>query len=313
MSSAQAFYFLLHESMSHGKYSWKREYLKLSLGGKRDRLEKVVEYEDKTIYRPTGLGFGLPFGVVRSSKLEYTEALLRFRKDATARKLQLEQEREQRQLADKKMSGLRGLATPKLAPLRVATTPDLVPSAALFDDFTIVDTEYQGEFLLEVAAIRYKNWEPVGKPLVSYVCCTEWIWPKTTNLTGITQEMVRAAPEEVDVFRAFMQLAEGSLLIAHNVGADRSKLEAASKRAGEPLPNSWFCTLALARARLPKGTKCGLGELVERFGFSRRGHHQALADVQMCFQVLRHFHQEQPLLSLDPKAKAAAQSQLFAA
>jgi DNA polymerase III epsilon subunit-like protein len=309
MKSAPAFYFLLHENMTHTKYSWRREYLKLTAS----KVSRVVEYEDKTLYRPASPKLGLPWGVVPSTRAEYAAALLRFRKDAAERKLQLEQEREQRQLAEKKLNGLRGMDTLKPAPLHVATTPAPVPGAALFDDFTIVDTEYQGEFLLEVAAIRYKNWQPVGQALVSYVRCTEWIWPKTTQLTGITQEMVRNAPEEVDVLRAFMQLAEGSLLIAHNVGADRSKLEAASKRAGEPLPNSWFCTLALARARLPKGTKCGLGELVERFGFSRRGHHQALADVQMCFQVLRHFHQEQPLLSLDPKAQAAAQSTLFAA
>jgi DNA polymerase III epsilon subunit-like protein len=313
MSSAQAFYFLLHSSMSHSKYSWKREYLKLSLGGKRDRLEKVVEYEDKTIYRPTGLGFGLPFGIVRSSKLEYTQALLRFRQDATARKRQAELEREQRQLTEKKMGGLRGLGPAKPASMPVAMVADTVPAAGLFDDFTIVDTEFQGEYLLEVAAIRYKNWVEVDR-YVSFVRFTDWLFPRTTELTGITEAQVKRAPLESKVLDDFITLAQGSLLIAHNLSADRSKFEAACMRQGRAmLANKWFCTLALARARRPKGSKCGLTDLCELFKFGNQGAHRALSDVERTFKVLRHFHLEQPLLSLDPKAKAAAQSQLFAA
>lgn len=316
MSSAQAFYFLLHSSMSHSKYSWKREYLKLTLGGKRDRLESVVEYEDKTMFRPAGLGFGLPFGVQRSTKLEYTKALLRFRQDSTKRKQQAAFEREQRKLAQEKLNGIRGLASaPKTAPLLVVTTPDPEPepSTGLFDDFTIIDTEYQGDFMLELAAIRYKNWQEVDR-YQSFVRFTDWLWPKTTELTTITEQQVRRATPETAVLQRFITLAGDSLLIAHNVGADRSKLQHACMRQGrEMLPNKWFCTLQLARARSAKGAKCGLTDLCDRLKFSNQGAHRAMSDVERTFKVLRHFHLEQPLLSLDPKAKAAAQSQLFAA
>lgn len=315
MSSTPAFYFLLQESMNHSKYSWRREYLKLSLG-KRYRLEKVVEYEDKTIYRPTGLAFGLPWGCVRSTKLEYTQALLRYRKDAADRKRLAELEKLLRKEADKKLNGVRGLdrpAKPLPAPVAVAMVAEPVPAAGLFDDFTIVDTEYQDKHLLEVAAIRYKNWQPVDQ-LVSYVRFRDWVAPRTTELTGITAAMLHNAPHEKAVLQAFVKLAEGSLLIAHNIGADRSQLERARQRQGAEgeLPNRWFCTMKLARARLPKSTPCGLGELCQRFGFSRHGAHQALRDVEMCFQVLRHFQQEDPITSLDPKARQAAPT-LFAA
>ena len=306
MSSAPALYFLLHESMSHGKYSWKREYLKLSLG-KRLRLEKVVEFEDKTIYRPTGLAFGLPFGCVRSTKLEYTQALLRFRKDAATRKLQAELERQQRKEADQKLAGVRGLASsPKLTGPRTLPHADVVPGTSLFDDFTIVDTEYQGDYLLEVAAIRYKNWQEVDR-YESLVHFTEWLWPKTTELTRITAQQLAKGTPEAKVLQAFSKLAEGSLLIAHNIGADRSKFEKACMRQGlEMLPNKWFCTLALARARLPKGTKCGLTELCDRFKFGNKGAHRAMSDVERTLKVLLHFYQEDPITTLDPKARKAA-------
>jgi DNA polymerase III epsilon subunit-like protein len=317
MSSAQSFYFLLQETMNHSKYSWRREYLKLTLGGKRDKLEKVVEYEDKTIYRPTGLAFGLPFQVRRSTKLEYTQALLRYRKDAADRKRVAELEKLLRKEADKKLNGVRGMDFPTKpipAPAQVAMVANTVPAAGLFDDFVVVDTEYQGKFLLEVAAQRYTNWQPVGKPFKSYVRFTDWLWPKTTEVTGITAYDVERAPTEAKVLADFLAYVGNSLLVAHNIGADRSKFEEARlrQRYPEPLPNLWFCTLALARARLPKSTPCGLGELCQRFGFSRHGAHQALRDVEMCFQVLRHFHLEDPITSLDPKARKAAPT-LFAA
>lgn len=311
--SMQAFYFLLHSSMSHSKYSWKREYLKLTLGGKRDRLECVVEYEDNTIYRPTGLGFGLPFGIVRSTKLEYTQALLRFRQDATKRKQQAEADKEARKLADKKLVGLRGLGpAPQLPALRVTTT-EPAPTTGLFDDFTIIDTEYQHDVLLEVAAIRYKNWQPVEE-YVSFVRYMGWVSPFTTQHTNITEANVRGGTAEKTVLEELKRLAGDSLLIAHNIGADRSQLEKASARQGlATLPNKWFCTMALARAREPKGAKCGLTDLCDRYRFGNVNAHRALSDVKRTFLMLRHYHQQYPLLSLDPKAKAAAQSQLFAA
>ena len=311
MSSTQAFYFLLHSSMSHSKYSWKREYLKLTLGGKRDRLESVVEYEDKTIYRPTQLSFGLPYGCQRITKLEYTQALLRFRKDATERKRLADIEKAQRKEADKKLAGIRGLApAPKLTAVHVATTP--ASSEGLFDDFTIVDTEYQGDRLLEVAAIRYKNWVEVDR-YESFVHFTEWLWPKTTELTSITARELEKGTPEAKVLQAFSKLTEGSLLIAHNISADRSQFEKACMRQGlEMLPNKWFCTLALARARLPKGTKCGLTELCDRFKFGNKGAHRAMSDVERTLKVLLHFYQEDPITSLEPKARKAAPT-LFAA
>jgi DNA polymerase III epsilon subunit-like protein len=312
MSSTLAFYFLLHETTNSSTYSWRREYLKLSLG-KVCRLEKVVEYENKTIYRPTGLAFGLPFGVKRITKLEYTQALLRYRKDAAMRKRLDEIEKEQRKVADKKLSGIRGLAgTPQPTPLRVSTTPEVVSGSGLFDDFTIVDTEYQGDRLLEVAAIRYKNWQEVDR-YESFVLFKDWLWPKTTELTGITASHLAKGTPEGKVLQQFIKLAEGSLLIAHNIGADRSKFEAACMRQGrEMLANKWFCTLKLARARLPKDAKCGLTELCDRFKFGNKDAHRAMSDVERTYKVLRHFYQEDPITTLDPKARKAAPT-LFAA
>lgn len=189
-----------------------------------------------------------------------------------------------------------------------------MPALGLLDDFTILDLEFQPkpQALLELAAVRYKNWQPVGK-VVSFVRCREELNPHVARLTGITRADVWNAPLEIEVLRQFFKLAEGSLLVAHNITADRTQLEAARTRCGAkaPLANQWFCTLALARSRRSKGAACGLGELCLDFNINAVGAHRAMRDVEMTYQVLRHFHQQQPITeiitsSAKPKAKQAS-------
>ena len=172
--------------------------------------------------------------------------------------------------------------------------------------------------MLELAAIRYQLWLPVGQ-VQSFVRFRGPLNYHVTNLTGITATDVWNAPDEKTVLRQFKQLAGESLLVCHNLSADQRILEAARTRqgAGAPLTNSWFCTLALAKQRLP-GRKHGLGELCSDFGIATHGAHRALRDVEMCAGLLKHLHQMQPINGpLVAKAKgrkaATGTAPLFAA
>ncbi len=203
--------------------------------------------------------------------------------------------------------------TPTLSACGSAT---LAEAAALLADFTILDLEFQGADLLELAAIRYQDWQPVGQ-YASFVRFRGELGYHVMTLTGITRGDVYHAPEEKAVLQGFFKLAQGSVLVAHNIAADRTQLEAARARCGAttPLANPWLCTLALAKQRRSKGAACGLGELCLDFGINAVGAHRALRDVEMCFQVLRHFHQQEPLTELvtssAAKPKDGKQAALF--
>lgn len=203
-------------------------------------------------------------------------------------------------------------------PTLLALVAEPAPVAGLLDDFTVLDLEFQPkpQALLELAAIRYKNWQPVGK-VVSFVQCRQELNPHVAKLTGITRSDVFNAPPEKAVLQAFFKLAENSVLVCHNIGADRNQLEAARTRCGAtaPLANQWLCTLALAKTRRSKGAACGLGELCLDFGINALGAHRALRDVEMCFQVLREFHKQQPITELitsTAKPRKVGTGQLFA-
>ena len=191
-------------------------------------------------------------------------------------------------------------------------------ASELLADFTVLDLEFQPQpnALLEVAAIRYQNWQPVGK-FVSFVQCRQALNPHVARLTGIMRDDVWNAPPEKQVLQGFFQLAGSSVLVCHNITADRNQLEAARARCGAttPLPNKWLCTLALAKQRRPPKAPCGLGELCLDFGINAVGAHRALRDVEMCFEVLRRFQHQQPLTELltsSAKPKAKGTGSLFA-
>lgn len=207
----------------------------------------------------------------------------------------------------------------------LATPPALVAApvaSELLANFTVLDMEFQGTNILELAAIRYERWEAVEEyeSLVYFDGpLNSWI---TAN-TSITTARLRQAPSELTVLRAFFQMAKGSVLVAHNAAAaDKRVLKAARERHGatQELPNPWLCTMAVAKQHeraglLPKGQGCGISDLCLHFGIDQRGHHQAKRDVQMCYQVLRCLHAQQPITELitsTAKPKAMGTGQLFA-
>jgi DNA polymerase-3 subunit epsilon len=328
MSSAQAFYFLLHSSMSHSKYSWKREYFELTADG---HLSSVSEYEDKTSFTSIIPKLYLPAGVVMCTREDYRAAKLRHVQALRAALKKERAEREARKL-------LRGGKLTEQAEhealaqevLLTAAEVGLQPAAAPADvlaDYTVFDCETTGfsaekDHLLEIAATRYNNSVPVDT-MQSFVRYTGFIPPRITQLTGIDTNLVFRAPESMAVLQRFRQLAGDSLLVGHNVAFDLRFVNAARARLGayEALPNSFLCTQVVATRHYPTATSHKLGELCARFGISNAGAHRAGADVLMTAKLLQHMHTQRPITAelvnatgtSKPKAKAAANPELFAA
>lgn len=324
MSSAQAFYFLLHSSMSHSKYSWKREYFELTADG---RLSSVSEYEDKTTYLCIYPKLFLPAGVVMCTRADYRAAKLRH---VQALRLALQKERDEQQ-ARKLLRG--GKLTEQVEQqqlvqevLLTAAEVGLRPAPTPIDvlaDYTVFDCETTGfshekDHLLEIAATRYTNGVPVDS-MQSFVRYTGFIAPRITQLTGIATQHVFRAPEAMTVLQEFRRVAGDSLLVGHNVAFDLRFVNAARARLGayEALPNSFLCTQIVATQRYPAPHK--LGELCARFGISNAGAHRAMADVLMTAKLLQYMHAQRPITAElvnatgTAKKKAAANPELFAA
>jgi DNA polymerase-3 subunit epsilon len=100
--------------------------------------------------------------------------------------------------------------------------------------------------------------------------------------TGITNEMVAAAPPSEEVMEQFAQFIEGHPLVAHNASFDRSFLDAELGFIGRSRNSSMACSMLAARRIFPNAPNHRLGTLVRYCGIYTDGtFHRALADAEM--------------------------------
>lgn len=176
------------------------------------------------------------------------------------------------------------------------TSSSAAPFADLLDrpvrelEFLAVDTETNGRAgdaceLTEVGAVLvgggelHDRWETlcaVRAPLTRGV----------QRLTGITQDMVDAAPPAETTLPELAVLLEGRVLVAHSAAFDRRVLAQAFGRAGLPwLDPPALCTVALARRLHPLARQRKLAPLAESLGIPVETTHRALADAETCARV----------------------------
>ncbi len=151
--------------------------------------------------------------------------------------------------------------------------------------FVVVDVETTGGTaengaLIEVAAAAYQGGERLDV-VDSLVDPHVPIDPFVSGLTGITDAMVQGAPALGDVLVPLDRLADGAVMVGHNVAFDVGFLDAGLARLGRaPLANPCVDTLALAR-RLVRDLvpDCTLSTLATALRLEHRPRHRAMADV----------------------------------
>jgi len=108
-----------------------------------------------------------------------------------------------------------------------------------------------------------------------------------TQLTGISNAMVAAAPDAAEVMAEASRFVGTTPLVAHNAAFDRKFWVAELGRLGLPAPQSFICTLLVSRRLYPQVPNHKLGSLVDYHRLPRTGAaHRALADAEMAAALL---------------------------
>jgi DNA polymerase III epsilon subunit family exonuclease len=165
-------------------------------------------------------------------------------------------------------------------------------------EFVIVDVETTGwspeeAGITEIGAVRMSGGQ-IRAEFSTLVNPGRAIPPDIQELTGITDEMITAAPRPAAVLAGFLDFAQGAVLTAHNAPFDISFLTAACASAGLPGPaGPVLDTVALARRLLATGglaaddvPNCKLSTLAGYFGAPPGPQHRALADARATATVL---------------------------
>ena len=100
-----------------------------------------------------------------------------------------------------------------------------------------------------------------------------------TQLTGITDDMVREAPKFHEVARKVVEMTEGCVFVAHNVRFDYSFLKKEFGDLGYNYSRKTLCTVRLSRSLIPGQPSYSLGKLCQNIGIPLNGRHRAAGDA----------------------------------
>jgi DNA polymerase-3 subunit epsilon len=100
-----------------------------------------------------------------------------------------------------------------------------------------------------------------------------------TQLTGISDDMVRDAPKFHEVARKVVEMTEGCVFVAHNVRFDYSFLKKEFADLGYNYSRKTLCTVRLSRSLMPGQPSYSLGKLCQNIGIPLNGRHRAAGDA----------------------------------
>jgi len=108
-----------------------------------------------------------------------------------------------------------------------------------------------------------------------------------TELTGITDVMVRDAPPAAEVMGEVADFVGDHPLVAHNASFDRKFWDAELGRIRRQRRQEFACSMLVARRVFPQAPSHKLGVLVEFANLPVTGrYHRALADAEMAASLL---------------------------
>lgn len=108
---------------------------------------------------------------------------------------------------------------------------------------------------------------------------------KITQLTGITDDMVKDAPSQREAVGAFLEFAGDNVLVAHNAPFDTSFIAKACEDMGREYNYTSIDTVAISRAILTDIKNCKLDTVAKFLRLGDFNHHRATDDAEMLARI----------------------------
>lgn len=108
---------------------------------------------------------------------------------------------------------------------------------------------------------------------------------KITQLTGITDDMVKDAPSQSEAVGAFLEFVGDNVLVAHNAPFDTSFIAKACEDMGREYNYTSIDTVAISRAILTDIKNCKLDTVAKFLRLGDFNHHRATDDAEMLARI----------------------------
>lgn len=138
--------------------------------------------------------------------------------------------------------------------------------------------------ITEIGAVKVENGVITDK-FSTFVNPEMPIPQKITQLTGITDEMVKDAPSQSEAVSAFLEFAGDNVLVAHNAPFDTSFIAKACEDMGREYNYTSIDTVAISRAILTDIKNCKLDTVAKFLRLGEFNHHRATDDAEMLAKI----------------------------
>ena len=165
--------------------------------------------------------------------------------------------------------------------------------APLDGEYVAFDLETTGlsireDHIIEIGAVLMKNGKELDR-FQTFVNPNCQLKPEITTLTGITNQMIKDAPQIEEVLPRFMEFVGDRVLIAHNADFDTGFIRQACKQIGISYDLTSIDTLVLSQNLMTKLNKHKLNLVADALNLPEFTHHRAADDAVICGMIAMKF------------------------
>ena len=157
--------------------------------------------------------------------------------------------------------------------------------------YSVVDIEttgngYRGQKITEISIFIFDG-EKIVDEFTSLVNPEQKIPHFITNLTGITDAMVRTAPKFYEIAKKIAEITKDTIFVAHNVNFDYNIIKDEFKSLGFDFKRKKLCTVRLSRKIIPGLSSYSLGNICSAEGIEIAARHRAKGDAEATVELFR--------------------------
>ncbi|QVY67447.1 exonuclease domain-containing protein [Polaribacter sp. Q13] len=179
--------------------------------------------------------------------------------------------------------------------------------------YTVVDIEttgngYKGSKITEISILVFDG-KVIVDEFTTLVNPEQNIPAFITNLTGITNAMVRNAPKFYEIAKKVAEITEDTIFVAHNVNFDYNIIHEEFKNLGFSFKRKKLCTVRLSRKIIPGLNSYSLGNICTIENIPIVGRHRAKGDAEATTELFRRLIERDDNFTinsfLNPKSRQA--------